>query len=98
MLREVRTRGLWPTGNRSGTILQEIGQSVGCSQIRLLNDARLAVDAGALDDVIIEFVAFLLADEGRHNRVIQYGDSRLAVNNNHGIKPINTAYSTRHSS
>src|SRR5439155_21948021 len=81
-------------GNRSGTLLQEIGQPVDCSQIRLLNDARLAVDAGALDDVIIEFVAFLLADEGRHNRVIHYWYPKLVVNNNQRISPTSTLFCT----
>jgi len=29
-----------------------------------MDDARLAVDAGAFDDVVVELVAFLLGDEG----------------------------------
>jgi hypothetical protein len=28
-----------------------------------VNDARLAVDASALDDVVVELLAFLLGDE-----------------------------------
>jgi hypothetical protein len=31
-----------------------------------MDDARLAVDAGALDDVVVELVAFLLSDEAGH--------------------------------
>jgi len=31
-----------------------------------MDDARLAVDAGAFDDVVVELVAFLLGDEGSH--------------------------------
>ena len=31
-----------------------------------MDDAGLAVDAGAFDDVVVELVAFLLGDEGRH--------------------------------
>ena len=52
--------------NRSGAFLQQIRQSVRSSQIGLLHDAGLAIDAGTLDDVIVELVAFLLADERRH--------------------------------
>jgi len=31
-----------------------------------MNDAGLAVDAGAVDDVVVEVVAFLLGDERCH--------------------------------
>jgi hypothetical protein len=31
-----------------------------------VNNARLAVDASALDDVVVELVAFLLGDERCH--------------------------------
>jgi len=41
-----------------------------------MDDAGLAIDAGAFHDVIVELVALLLGDERGHNRVIQgYMDS-----------------------
>ena len=43
----------------------ELSQIKG-GKIRLMDDARLAGDAGALDDVVVELVAFLLSDEACH--------------------------------
>jgi hypothetical protein len=34
--------------------------------IAVASDARLAVDAGALDDVVVELVALLFCDEAGH--------------------------------
>jgi hypothetical protein len=36
-----------------------------------VDDTGFAINASALDDIVIEFVGFLLGDEGRHIRVIQ---------------------------
>ena len=46
--------------------LDQLGDLLGGAEIGLMNDAGLAVDAGAFDDVVIELVAFLLGDEASH--------------------------------
>jgi hypothetical protein len=48
---------------RSGPIANQGGDFFGGAEIALMDDARLAVDAGALDDVVVELVALLLCDE-----------------------------------
>jgi len=52
--------------DRGGAVLDEGGDLLGSTEIRLMDDARLAIDAGAFDDVIVELVALFLGDEGRH--------------------------------
>ena len=46
--------------------LNQGGEAFGGSQISLLDDTGLAVDAGAFDDVVIELIGFLLVDDGSH--------------------------------
>ena len=43
-----------------------------------MNDAGFAVDARAFDDIVVEFVAFLLGDEGCHkgNTSIEAGEGQ----------------------
>jgi len=52
--------------HRSGTIPDQRRDFLGGAEIRLVDDAGLAVDACALDDIVLEFVGLLLGDEGRH--------------------------------
>ena len=52
-------------------MLDEFGEFFGSTQIGLMDDAGFALDAGAFDDVVVEFVALLFGDEAWHNRVIQ---------------------------
>ena len=47
-------------------MLDEFGDFFGGAQIGLMDDARLAVDAGAFDEVIVEAVAFFLFDQAGH--------------------------------
>ena len=47
-------------GYRSGAVLDQGGDAFGGSEIGLLDDAGLAVDAGAFDDVVVELVGFFL--------------------------------------
>src|SRR3989475_4860285 len=64
-----RKCGRCPTENRlhglcriwGGAVLDEGGDLVGGTEIGLVDDAGLAIDAGAFDDVIVERVAFLLS-------------------------------------
>jgi hypothetical protein len=53
-----------------GAVFDERGHLFGASEIRLMDDARLTVDARALDDVVVELLAFLLGDERGHIGVI----------------------------
>jgi hypothetical protein len=53
-------------GDGSGAVLDQGGEAFGGSQIGLLDDAGLAIDAGALDDVVVELVGFLLVDDASH--------------------------------
>jgi hypothetical protein len=48
---------------RRGAIFDERSHLFGATEVRLVNNARLAVNAGALDDVVVEMVAFFLGDE-----------------------------------
>lgn len=52
--------------DRSATVLDESSKALGGTEIGLMDDAGLAVDAGALDDVVVELVGFLFGDEGGH--------------------------------
>ena len=52
--------------HRSGAIPDQRRDFLGRAEIRLVDDAGLAVDAGALDDIVVKFVGLLLGDEGRH--------------------------------
>ena len=61
---KVQSGGLQRKG--SGTVFDERGHLFGATEISLVNNARLAVDASALDDVVVELVAFLLGDERCH--------------------------------
>jgi hypothetical protein len=38
--------------------VDEFGEFFGGAQIGLMDDARLAVDAGAFDEVVVEAIAF----------------------------------------
>jgi hypothetical protein len=51
---------------RSGAIFNQRGDFLGGAQIGLMDDAGLAVDASAFDDVVVKLVGLLLGDEGRH--------------------------------
>ncbi len=53
-------------GNRRGAVLNEFGDSFGGTEVGLLNDAGFAVDAGAVDDVVIELVGLFLGHDGGH--------------------------------
>jgi hypothetical protein len=48
-------------------LLNEFGEFFGSAEIGLMDNAWLAIDTGAFDQIIIEAVAFLLFDEARHN-------------------------------
>jgi hypothetical protein len=47
-------------------LLNQFREFFGGAQIGLMDDARLAVDAGAFDEVVVEAVAFFLFDEASH--------------------------------
>ncbi len=53
-------------GNRGGLLLDEFGDFFGGAEIGLMNDARLAVDASAFDEVVVQAVALFLFDEASH--------------------------------
>ena len=53
-------------GDGSGLLLDEFGEFFGGTQIGLMDDARLAVDARAFDEVVVEAVAFFLFDQASH--------------------------------
>ena len=50
--------------DRGGAVFDEGGDLLGSTEIGLVDDAGLAIDAGAFDDVVVELLAFLLGDEG----------------------------------
>lgn len=52
--------------NRGGGALDQSGDALGRAEVGLMDDAGLAVDAGAFDDVIVERVGFLFGDERGH--------------------------------
>jgi hypothetical protein len=47
-------------------LLDQFGEFFGGAQIGLMNDARFAVDAGTLDQVVVEALAFFLFDQASH--------------------------------
>jgi hypothetical protein len=47
-------------------VLYESSDLVGGTQIRLVDDAGLALDPGAFDHIIVELVALLLGNERSH--------------------------------
>ena len=53
-------------GHRSSAVADQSGDLFGGAEVALMDDARLAVDAGALDDIVVELVALLLSDEASH--------------------------------
>ena len=53
-------------GHRSRAVADQSGDLFGGAEVALMDDARVAVDAGALDDVVVELVAFLFRDEAGH--------------------------------
>ena len=52
--------------HRRGAILDQPGNTVCGTQVSLMNDARLAVDARTLDDVVVDGVGLFLLDKGRN--------------------------------
>jgi hypothetical protein len=56
---------------RRFSVFDQSGDLVSGTEIVLVDDAGLAIDAGAFDDVVVELVAFFLGDEGVQYRVIQ---------------------------
>ena len=48
------------------TVFNQRGDLLGGAEVRLMDNAGLAVNASALDDIVVEFVRLLLGDEGRH--------------------------------
>ncbi len=64
--REAEIDGGCGQRNRGSAILDECGDALGGTEIRLVDDAGLTVDARAFDNVVVELVGFLLGDEGRH--------------------------------
>jgi len=52
--------------DRGSAVFDQSGDLVRGTEIGLVDDAGLAIDAGAFDDVIVELVAFFLGDEGGH--------------------------------
>ena len=53
-------------GDGSGAVFDEGGDSLSGAQVVLMNDAWLAVDAGAFDGVVVSLLALLFGDDGRN--------------------------------
>jgi len=53
-------------GDGRGTVFDQGGHLIGRAEVGLVHDAGLAVDARAVDHVVVEFVALFLSDEGCH--------------------------------
>ena len=55
-------------GNRDGggPIFDQRRDFLGRAEIGLVDNPRLAIDAGAFDDIVIKLVAFFLGDERSH--------------------------------
>jgi hypothetical protein len=51
---------------RSGPLANQGGDLFGGAEVALMDDARPAVDASALDDVVVELLALFLRDEACH--------------------------------
>jgi hypothetical protein len=74
---ELQSGGLqW---ERRGAVSYQFGDFFGAAEISLVNNARLAIDASALDDVVIEPLAFLLGDERCHIGQYNYTQTQLEV-------------------
>jgi hypothetical protein len=52
--------------DRGSAVFDEVGNLLGGTEISLVDDPGLAVDAGAFDDVVVELLALLLGDERCH--------------------------------
>ncbi len=52
--------------DRGGAVLDQGSDLLGSTEICLVDDAGLAINAGAFDDVVVELLAFLLGDERGH--------------------------------
>jgi len=50
--------------DRGSAVLDQSGDLFGGTEVGLVDDAGLAIDTGAFDDVVVELVAFFLGDEG----------------------------------
>src|ERR1700735_1079667 len=59
-------------GDGGEAIADQLGEFLGGAEISLTNDAGLGVGAGTFDDVVVEFIAFLLGEEawltGKYNK------------------------------
>jgi hypothetical protein len=53
-------------GEANHTVFDEGGYPLGRTEVGLMDDPGFALDASALDDVVVEGVGFLLGDEGSH--------------------------------
>jgi hypothetical protein len=53
-------------GDGGGLLLDQFNEFFGGAQIGLMDDAGLAVDAGAFDQVVVEAVALFLFDQAGH--------------------------------
>jgi len=53
-------------GKGGGAVADHFRQLLGGAQVSLVDNAGLALDAGAVDDVVVELVAFLFGDEAWH--------------------------------
>ena len=53
-------------GHWGGVLLYQFRQFFCGTQVGLMGDAGLALDAGALDQVVVEAIAFFLFDERSH--------------------------------
>ena len=61
---DIDSCGLQWDGRR--TVFNQCSDLLGGAEIGLVNNAGFAVNASALDDIVVEFVCLLLGDEGRH--------------------------------
>jgi len=57
-------------GKRSGALLKQGGNLLSVAEIGLMDDARKALDAGAVDDVVVKLVFLALGNQGSHGRGI----------------------------
>ncbi len=53
-------------GEGSGLVADELGEALGGTEVGLVGDAGLAIDAAGGDDVVVDLIALLLADDGGH--------------------------------
>ena len=64
-------------GKRRGALLEQGGDFFGAAQIGLVDDARAALNAGAVDDVVVKFVLLALGDKRSHGREIHTTTKRI---------------------